>query len=67
MCGFSGIIIKKDIISKTKMEMLVKNSLEKIKFRGPDQSKIIFDEIDNFYICIGFNRLSILDLSDDSM
>lgn len=49
------------------MEMLVKNSLEKIKFRGPDQSKIIFDEIDNFYICIGFNRLSILDLSDDSM
>ena len=46
---------------------MVFNSLSIIKNRGPDESRIILEEIDNYYICVGFNRLSILDLSSESM
>ena len=46
---------------------MIIRSLNKINYRGPDDSKIIIDEKDDFLICFGFCRLSILDLSNESM
>lgn len=46
--------------------MLIK-SLDKINFRGPDDKEIIITEKNNYYICFGFCRLSILDLTKESM
>ena len=67
MCGFSGIVISKNIVSKYDLKSIVNNSVNAIKYRGPDQTKVIIEEIDEFYICVGFNRLSILDISENSM
>lgn len=67
MCGFSGAIIPKNIVSKNNLKSMLINSLKKISFRGPDDTKIIIDEKDGFYVCFGFNRLSIIDLSNTSM
>ena len=67
MCGFSGAIVPKNIVSKNNLKSMLINSLNKINFRGPDGTKIIIKEKDGFYICFGFNRLSIIDLSITSM
>lgn len=42
----------------------LEKSMLKIAHRGPDASDSIYKKIDNFFIGIGHNRLSILDLSD---
>ncbi len=64
MCGFIGYIC--DGNSKRIDEYRKKFDVyfEKQKFRGPDYQEKIFLEKNNKTIKIGFNRLSILDLSD---
>ena len=62
MCGFFAVI------SKTKInEHEFSSSLNTIKYRGPDSQKKKFYEIDNIYFGLGFNRLSIIDVSNDGM
>ena len=56
MCGFIGLISEQ--IDKKKFE----ESLDIIKHRGPDNTKILFDN----RVCLGFNRLAINDLSINS-
>ena len=58
MCGLVGLI---DFKNHSKDYMYdIKNMLAKIRHRGPDNSKI--GKFLNFYY--GFNRLSIIDISD---
>ena len=59
MCGFS-FYCSDQINPVSDLE----NSMLKIAHRGPDASGIFFNKTDDFFIGIGHNRLSILDLSD---
>lgn len=59
MCGISFYCnLKQD----PQAELL--DSLEKTKHRGPDSSGTYFNKINNYFIGLGHNRLSIIDLSD---
>lgn len=65
MCGFIGFICKKNSVKLDDYEKKFNFYLNKQSFRGPDyQEKISIDK-ENNKIQLGFNRLSILDLSDN--
>lgn len=57
MCGFVGFI---DTFGKEEKQKVMSSMLETIIHRGPDSEGIYADES----ICLGFRRLSIIDLSD---
>ena len=57
MCGFTGIISKKN---KRFPEKTLKSMTSMIAHRGPDDSGIFFHED---WLAMGFRRLSILDIS----
>ncbi len=57
MCGFVGFI---DTLAKAAKEKVMDSMLETILHRGPDSQGIYADD----RICLGFRRLSIIDLSD---
>ena len=61
MCGFFGVVSFKKKISAEDVED-IKKGTEEIRYRGPDDQKILSDE--NF--CFGFNRLSIIDLKAEN-
>jgi asparagine synthase (glutamine-hydrolysing) len=61
MCGFIGII---DFEKTTDLESNLKQSIDVIKHRGPDNQSILIDKENGVYL--GFNRLKIIDLSDQS-
>ncbi len=61
MCGFFGVVSFKKKISNQDIED-IKKGTEEIRYRGPDDQKILSDE--NF--CFGFNRLSIIDLKAEN-
>jgi len=63
MCGFCGIIINKNSIKKEELIHKGINYNKLLSKRGPDEFKYKFFELDNFFIYLGFNRLSIMDLS----
>ena len=57
MCGFFGVFdINGNLASHDKVE--IEKGLESISYRGPDDKNFYFDK----YFCVGFNRLSIIDL-----
>lgn len=61
MCGFFGVVnFKSKLDSEDKID--IKRGINSIKYRGPDDQKILSD--DNF--CFGFNRLSIIDLNAEN-
>ena len=61
MCGFFGVVdFKSKISQKDKNE--IKSGSNAIKYRGPDDKAIIVDS----QICIGFQRLSIIDINSPS-
>ena len=62
MCGIAGFINKKDTLSNEKK--IIEDMLTVQRHRGPDDSGIEKFELENQYNgYLGFNRLSILDLS----
>ena len=61
MCGFLGCVVKEKITAS-----VLKNSINLINHRGPDNSDIFFDELENSYLYLGHTRLSIIDLSEGS-
>ena len=60
MCGFIGIASKQKIDQN-----LVSIENERIICRGPDETKIFNKEFNNLNIHLTFNRLSILELSEN--
>ena len=59
MCGISGSInLRRSLESRVE---LVKKMISCMNHRGPDTNDIWFDE----FICLGHNRLSIIDLSEN--
>ena len=61
MCGIFGYISRPKRFSKE----LIKNALESISHRGPDDSNHeIFTVEDKWEVCFGHRRLSIIDLSN---
>jgi asparagine synthase (glutamine-hydrolysing) len=58
MCGIAGIIDSS--LSRDQGEGLLKNMLETIRYRGPDNSSQWID----MPVLLGHDRLSIIDLSD---
>lgn len=65
MCGFIGFICKKNSVNLDEYEKKFNFYLNKQSFRGPDYQEKISIEKDKNKIQLGFNRLSILDLSDN--
>lgn len=61
MCGFVGIIETNKEINRTN-DML--SMLERIKHRGPDDSKTLISETNGVYL--GFARLSMIDLESSA-
>lgn len=60
MCGIVGrIYFKKNALDKKSELPLIKNSLERLHHRGPDDSGYIIDS----QVWLGATRLSIIDLS----
>lgn len=57
MCGISGFISHKNFLEQ------LNTSLEVTSHRGPDFSRSSFFNIDDLFIGLGHNRLSILDLT----
>ena len=55
MCGFCGFTGKVE-----NREQVIENMMEKIIYRGPDSKGTHIDDD----ICLGFRRLSIIDLAD---
>lgn len=62
MCGIAGVVELTEINTKLNLVDSVKLMLQLTKHRGPDNTDLI--SFDN--ICLGHNRLSILDLSNIS-
>ena len=62
MCGFVGVF-NSDFSDVEENRLWVSNCLKQMKYRGPDQSRIL---VENNTI-LGFNRLSIRDLSKNGM
>ena len=61
MCGFFGVLdISGSITAQDKME--INNGLNATNYRGPDDKGFYSDE----NLCVGFNRLSIIDLNAKS-
>lgn len=61
MCGFFGVInFKSQLTTEDKID--IKKGIKAIEYRGPNDQKILSDE--NF--CLGFNRLSIIDLNAEN-
>lgn len=60
MCGFLGFI------SEVNYESLLVNSLDTIKYRGPDKQLALVQKSESYYVGLGHNRLSIIDLSDEA-
>ena len=65
MCGFIGYI--SHINSKKNVDYQNKFNLffNKQKYRGPDFNQKILINKKNFQVCVGFNRLSIQDKSEN--
>ena len=57
MCGIVGSVSKKSNSTK------VSNALFKLRHRGPDDSGTLNININDWNICLGQTRLSIIDLS----
>ena len=60
MCGIAGFIDPKLTTDKT--DEVIQAMLEAISHRGPDARGIFSDEV----VCLGHNRLSIIDLSAEA-
>ena len=58
MCGLSFYLTK-----DSAHEVELRRSLQKISHRGPDSSGTYFAKTTNFFVGMGHNRLSIVDLS----
>ena len=58
MCGLSFYLTK-----DSAHEVELRRSLRKISHRGPDSSGTYFVKTTNFFVGMGHNRLSIVDLS----
>src|SRR5688572_7288525 len=59
MCGISFYC---NLLHDPREELI--QSLERTKHRGPDNSGTYFKKINNYFIGLGHNRLSIVDLSE---
>ncbi len=59
MCGIYGTTIQYSTEE-------VKSKLDRISFRGPDQSGVQLFKLDNNQVALGHNRLSIIDLDQRS-
>ena len=61
MCGFFGVVnFKSQLTTEDKID--IKKGIKATEYRGPDDQKILSDE--NY--CLGFNRLSIIDLNAEN-
>ena len=60
MCGVSGVIKK----NKVSLEKELKSLVDWNSHRGPDNSNLEITSCSNFFIGLGHNRLSILDLTN---
>ena len=64
MCGFIGYICKENSLRKDEYQKKFNFYFEKQKFRGPDYQEKISLTKENKKIQVGFNRLSIIDISN---
>jgi len=62
MCGIAGIITSKK--SRSECQDLIRKTLKVIEHRGLDDRGTYSDKGANKNLCLGVNRLSIIDLSD---
>lgn len=64
MCGFIGYICKENSLRKDEYQKKFNFYFEKQKFRGPDYQEKISLTKEKKKIQVGFNRLSIIDISN---
>lgn len=63
MCGIAGIIFSNKL-NINQYEDVVRRTLDKIGHRGPDYRGIVSYQASIWNICLGMNRLAIIDLTD---
>jgi asparagine synthase (glutamine-hydrolysing) len=63
MCGISGFIDNKNIVTKIHLA----NATNALKHRGGNGSGILIEKIQNFTIGLANERLATIDLSDDGL
>lgn len=61
MCGIAGIITNK--LDSFDCDTIIQKTLEITSHRGPDHKGIFSEQIGDFNICFGVNRLAIIDLA----
>ena len=66
MCGIIGYISNKNSINKNLYEQKFNKYFNNQKYRGPDFKKNISIDSYSEKIVLGFNRLSITDLTNES-
>ena len=62
MCGFAGVIAKEKFHDPLGIARKVEKMSGMLRHRGPDDSQLF----QNDWLCVGFNRLSIIDLEPRS-
>ena len=62
MCGFVSLLSDKPLAETTEQKELLNEMTSIISHRGPDEERIFIDD----HVCLGFRRLSIIDLENGS-